>query len=449
MGILWDRTSRMAKGVNFMGYRIAVLLIISCLLLISPGYCAGGSPEPAPVIVVNIKGEIDSSQAALIYRAVKDAQSRKAQAIVVEIDTFGGLVDSAVKIRDLISESPVKTICYVKNRAWSAGALIAISHQHIAMAPGGSIGAAEPIPTTEKTVAALKAEFAATANKNRRNAKVAEAMVDKSLGYPGYAEPGQILALTDYQAVQLGYADLIAANRQELLAHYGLEASSVIEYSSAWQDKMAGWLSDPTMKAVLLTVIFLAVLVEIKTAGMGVAALIGLLAAFVFYAGQWLTGLAGWLELTLFIGGILLLVIELHTPGAGIFGAAGAGCILFSLYQTLGGDAAALTILAVSMLVAVIIFLFIVSRLPSNRLWAKVVLQDAENSQSGFSSSQDYSRFLEREGVTQSLLRPAGIVVIDGTQLDVVSEGQYIKAGVKVKVVSVSGSRIVVRPVKE
>lgn len=433
-----------------MAYRIIVLLfIINCLLSFVPAYCASGSQAPSPVIVVNIKGEIDGSQAALIHRAVNEAESQKAQAIVLEIDTFGGLVDSAVKIRDLVSEAPMTTICYIKNRAWSAGALIAVSHRYIVMAPGASIGAAEPIPATEKTIAALKAEFAATANKNGRNAKIAEAMVDKSLGYPGYAEPGQILALTDYQAMKLGYADLIAANRQELLAHYGLADSRVMEYSLGWQDKMAGWLSNPTIKAVLLTVIFLAVLTEIKTAGMGIAALIGLLAAFMFYAGQWLTGLAGWLELTLFIGGILLLVIELHTPGAGIFGAAGAGCILFSIYQTLGGDAAALTILAISLLLSIIIFLFIVKRLPSSRLWAKVVLRDSETSRSGFTSSQDYSRFLEREGVTQSLLRPAGIILIDGTQLDVVSEGQYIQPGTTVKVVNVNGSRIVVRPVKE
>ena len=138
-----------------------------------------------PIISIAIKGEINGGQAALVHRAMADANSKGAKAVLIEIDTFGGLVDAAVSIRDMIVNSPVTTICYVKNRAWSAGALIALSHKHIAIAPGGSIGAAEPIPTTEKTVAALKAEFAATANRTGRNPKVAEAMVDKSLGFPG------------------------------------------------------------------------------------------------------------------------------------------------------------------------------------------------------------------------------------------------------------------------
>ena len=80
----------------------------------------------------------------------------------------------------------------------------------------------------KKTVAALKAEFAATANKTGRNPKIAEAMVDKSLGYPGYAEPGQILALTDYQALQVGYADLVAVDRSTVLAHYGLTEAPLL-----------------------------------------------------------------------------------------------------------------------------------------------------------------------------------------------------------------------------
>jgi len=60
-----------------------------------------------------------------VNRAVADATNKQARAIIIEIDTFGGLVDSAVKIRDVISQTPIETICYIKNRAWSAGALMA------------------------------------------------------------------------------------------------------------------------------------------------------------------------------------------------------------------------------------------------------------------------------------------------------------------------------------
>lgn len=401
-----------------------------------------------PVVVVTVKGEIDAGQASLIHRALLEAENQNARALLMEIDTFGGLVDAAVNIRDRISDSPLPTICFVKNRAWSAGALIAIAHKHIAVVPGGSIGAAEPIPATEKTIAALKAEFSATAGKTGRDPKVAEAMVDKTLGLPGYAAPGQILALTDNQAKATGYADLVATDREAVLSHFGFAGAPVVEYQQQWPDKLTGFLSNPTVKSILLSVIFLAVMAEIKTAGMGVAATIGLAAAALFFGSQWLSGVAGWLEIMLFLGGVLLIIIELYTPGMGIFGIGGIAAVFASLFLTLGGGIAAMNILAVSLVVAMAIFLLILRRLPTSKLWARLVLKDSEHSQQGYVSSQDYGAFLNKTGVVTSLLRPAGVVEIDGNWLDVVSEGQFIQPGVRVKVVSVTGNRIVVRPIQ-
>lgn len=421
-------------------------LVAVCILIGMLGWtCKVAEANTQQVIVVNIKGEIDGSQVALVNRAVSEAEKNNAAAIIVEMDTFGGLVDSAVKIRDIVSQTPITTICYIKNRAWSAGALIAIAHQHIAIVPGGSIGAAEPIPATEKTIAALKAEFAATANKSGRNVKVAEAMVDKTVGLPGYAEPGQILALTDYQAKEVGYADILALDRQGVLSHYGLTDCEIVEYHIGWTEKIAGWFSDPTIKSFLVSIIFLAVFTEIKTAGMGVAAGIGLLAAMLFFGSQWLTGLAGWFELILFISGILLILVELFIPGFGFWGVSGVGCILASLFFTLGGNVTALSLLSISLLIAIIAFGLLLKYLPSSKLWDKLILKDAETKEAGFSSSYDYTTYLGKEGVVLTLLRPSGLADFDGMQLDVVSEGQYIEAGARVKVVSITGSRIVVK----
>ena len=424
---------------------LAVVLILASSLISLPASAEGA----APVVLINIKGEIDGGQAALVHKAMAEAKSKNAQAVVVEIDTFGGLVDAATAIRDMISDSPVLTVCYVKNRAWSAGALIALSHRKIAIAPGGSIGAAEPIPTTEKTVAALKAEFASTANKTGRNPKVAEAMVDKSLGFPGYAEPGQILALTDYQAVQVGYADLVAGDRGAVLAHYGLSEAPLLEFSQGWAEKLAGWLSNPTVKGILISLIILAIMAEIKTAGLGIGAFIALLCALLLFGSGWITGLSGWVEIALFIGGAVLFILELHAPGLSIFGIGGIICILASFFFTLGGDMRALNILAFSLVAAVIAFMMIVKRLPSSKLWARLVLKDAETTTAGFVSGQDYQAYLGKTGIALTLLRPAGMIDIDGAHLDVVSEGKYIPAGTMVKVVSVIGQRIVVRLVSD
>jgi membrane-bound serine protease (ClpP class) len=420
-----------------------------CLLLLGLGVSAYAADSQPPVLVIQVKGEIDHGQAALVHRALADAKLKGAQAVLMEIDTFGGLVDAAVQIRDMVIEAPVPTICYIKNRAWSAGALIAISHNHIAIAPGGSIGAAEPIPTTEKTVAALKAEFASTANRTGRNPAVAEAMVDKSLGFPGYAEPGKILALTDYQAVKVGYAEEVFAEREQVLAHYQLAGAPVVEYVPGWTERFAGWLSNPTVKSLLVSVLFLAILTEIKTAGVGVAAMIGLAAAALFFGSQWLTGVAGLLEILLFIGGLVLIAIEFYTPGMTVFGLTGLACILGSIFLSLGADFTALNLLAGSLVVAVVLFLLILKRLPASKFWDRLVLKEAEKTEKGFISASDYSSFLEQEGVTLTSLRPAGSVAVSGQYLDVVSEGQYIDAGVKVKVIAVTGNRIIVRPIKQ
>lgn len=424
--------------------RIMQVLIISCFIAF--GVLWHPAVEAAPLVIVNMKGEINASQTALLQRALNDAKGIGAQSVLIEIDTFGGQVDSAVKIRDIISETPLNTFCYIKNRAWSAGALIAIAHRQIGIAPGGSIGAAEPIPATEKNIAALRAEFAATANKTGRNVQIAEAMVDKTLGFAGVAQPGQILALTDYQAAAFGYADIVAADRNQFLAHYGLADNEVMEYTASWRDTLSGWLSETSTKSLLITIIILAILTEIKTAGLGIAALVGLVAAGLFFISQWWVGFANWPEIALFLGGLFLLFVELYIPGTGIFGVAGLAAILFSFFLVLGASVSALSVLATSLVIALGVFLLILKRLPSSKLWTKLILRDAETDAAGFVSSNDYKDYTNREGIAITPLRPAGIVAIDGLQLNVVSEGQYIMQGTKVRVVKASGNRIVVRP---
>ncbi|MBP2650718.1 MAG: hypothetical protein H6Q74_1543 [Firmicutes bacterium] len=418
---------------------VSILLVLSC--------SSGCFANESPVVVVQIKGEIDDGQVALVHRAINEVKENNAQAVLVELDTFGGLVEAGTKIRDLIGESPVKTICYIKNRAWSAGALIAIAHSRIAIAPGGSIGAAEPIPATEKTIAALKAEFAATANKTGRDPRIAQAMVDKSLGYSEYAGPGQILALTDYQAVKLGYAEVIAATRGDVLSYYNLTDAPVIECTFGWPEKLAGWMSSSLIKSVVITIIFLSILTEIKTAGTGIAALIAIVMALIFFGSQWATGFSGWLELLLFVAGVLALIAELYTPGLGLFGVVGTLMILASLFLTLGANAVALNILAVSLVTAIIIFLLILKNLPTSQVWSRLVLKNAATTNNGYISSADYQSYLGCSGVTVTLLRPAGVINIDGVYLNVVSEGEYLVPKTLVRVVDVSGNRIVVRSI--
>lgn len=423
--------------------KLRLLLYALCLGFIFASLPPLASAQPL-VMVVPIKGEITSAQAVLVHRALIMATQQGAAGLVLEIDTLGGQVAPALLIRDMLTDATLPTVAYIRNRAWSAGALIALANTHLAMAPGSSIGAAEPIPNTEKNIAALKAEFAATASRTGREPRLAEAMVDKSLGYPGIAQPGQIVALTDRQALQHGYAEVIAPDRAAVLAAFGWQGAQVQDYVQSWPEKISSFFAQPTIMTLLIALIFLAALVEVKTAGLGAAAAVGLGATALLFANQWLAGVSAWWTIALFFVGLLLIFLELHS-GAFIAGLSGVSAILTSLFLTLGGGSHGAIILAAGVIVALIVFMGIMRFLPTSPLWHKLVLHEVENKQSGFSSAPDYSRYIDRDGVTLTLLRPAGMALIDGQPVDVVSEGTFIPAGTQIKVVAITGNRVVVR----
>lgn len=107
-----------------------------------------------------------ADQAALIQRAFSEASRLNAKAVIVEIDTFGGQLTRQA-VRDKINRILYRQSLISKTGHGRQGALIAVSHKHIAIAPGEVSAQQNPIPTTEKTVAAVKAEFAATAKTKR------------------------------------------------------------------------------------------------------------------------------------------------------------------------------------------------------------------------------------------------------------------------------------------
>ena len=425
-----------------------VLAAVMLLLNMSPGVSAV-APDAAQaneqVVWVVVRGEIDHGQAALVKRALAQADKDRAKAVVIEMDTFGGLVDAAVSIRDLLIEEQRPTVCFVRNRAWSAGALIAMANQHIFMAPGSSIGAAEPIPATEKIIAAVKAEFSATASKTGRNPRIAEAMVDKTLGFEPYAKAGQILALTDEQAVAVGYAAAVAAERGQVLEKMGLQNAAVQEFNLSLAERGISILADPAVKSVLLSLIVLALMAEVKMAGSGIGVGLAFLGAVLFFGGQWFGGLTGWLEIVLFFVGLLLLGIEALVPGFGFFGISGITCIIASFFFVLGGDAQAVMWMAVSVGLAIALFLLLIRFLPKSNLWDRFVLRDVEGRREGFRSGNDHRELVGKTGLVVAKLRPAGVVALDDVKYDVVSEGEFVEPGTAVQVVRVEGARIIVR----
>jgi membrane-bound serine protease (ClpP class) len=95
-----------------------------------------------------LKGTINKGLASDFGGVLKEAERAKAEALIFEIDTFGGRLDSAVKMKDSLIDTKINTIAFINKKAISAGALLALAANHIVMAPGSTIGAATPIRLT-------------------------------------------------------------------------------------------------------------------------------------------------------------------------------------------------------------------------------------------------------------------------------------------------------------
>jgi membrane-bound serine protease (ClpP class) len=270
-------------------------------------------------------------------------------------------------------------------------------------------------------------------------------MVDKTLGYKDYAQKGQILALTDYQAVREGYADFVAPDRAQLLRTLELDGAEIAVVGKNWRESFIGVIETPAARSVLLSIIILAIITEIKTAGLGIGAAIAALGAAVLFGGGFIGGISGWLEPLLFLLGVVLLLIEALIPGFGIFGIGGIAAIAASFFLVLGGDESAVLWLAMSIVAAILLFLLLLRRLPSSTLWNKVILKNTSSKEDGFSAGPDYENYLGREGASVTQLRPGGTASIGGEKFDVLTQGEFIEAGQRIVVVKTEGSKLFVK----
>lgn len=412
-----------------------------------PGGQGGSS---AVVVVVPIEGTIEYGVAAFLKRALDHASDIDAAAVLLEIDTFGGLVAAATEMRDVILESRVPVIGLVQGRAWSAGALLALSCEKLAMRTGSSIGAAESRPNDEKTISAVRAEFEATARARGRDPKVAAAMVDVDIEIPGVVGKGKLLALAAEDAYDLGMCDAVVSGRPEALAMFGYGGASIVEMKPSFAELVARGVTYPLVAEILLTVGFLGIIVELLTPGFGIPGTVGLVSLALFFGGRMVAGLAGWEVVALFIAGFVLLAIEaLVLPGFGVAGVLGIVAIFASLFLSFPTPAEALTVVTVAifatLLLAVAFLVFLSSRRgPDRGPLAGLILRESQKPEEGYLPSGRMDGLLGKAGIALTKLRPVGTVRIEGQRIDAISEGEWIEEHTPVKVVKVEGAKVVV-----
>ena len=412
---------------------------------------------------VPVTGEIELGLAPYIQRAVKEAAEVGAAALILDIDTPGGRVDAAEIISDALTDSEVPVYSLVNRRAYSAGALIALSTSRIYMRPASVIGAATPVDGTgtkapEKIVSAMRSQMRALAESNGLEPEVAAAMVDEDIEIDGVVESGKLLTLTTEEAVEIGYAEAIE-DLDALLVELGHEGATVVTLELNWAERLVRFFSSSVVSPFLLSLGFLGLLIEIRTPTFGLAGTMGLISLGLFFGSNMIVGLAG-LEDVLIVGaGLVLLGIEAFVvPGFGIFGVAGIVAILAGLYMSLLGNiptmpdfTRAAWVLTSSMLLLIGSAWALIRALPSSSRLAEsgIFLLAKTTSAIGYESAEVRSDLVGKHGTAITDLRPAGTALVGDERIDVVSESEWISAGTPVKILSAEGYRHIVRSVSE
>lgn len=403
------------------------------------------------VVILAVEGTIDQGIAQYVARGLTQAESRQAALVVLEIDTWGGLLDAAVQIRDSLLSAPMSVAALIQGRAWSAGALIALAASELAMTPGSSIGAAEPRPADAKTIAAVRSEFEATARVRGRPPQLAAAMVDAQVAIPGLVEAGQLLSLEADAALRWEVADRLVPGEAALLDELGLRDARVERLSLTPAERVARLWTEPVVAAILLGLGLGGILLEVLTPGVGLPGLLGLVALGLFFGGRMVAGLAGWEPVVLVILGLVLLAVELFvTPGFGVLGILGIAALAGGLVTAFPDPAQGVTVLLVGLLVAALLIGLGWRRFKRTRTFTRLVLSTRQERAEGYTApTQGLARLAGARGVARTPLRPAGTVIIQGRPVDAVSQGSFIAAGRPVRVVAVEGNRVVVEEASE
>lgn len=450
-------------------------LVLALLMLAGTGTSAQPLEGTSELVWVGtIDGEINLAQSAFVKRLVERATLDDARALVLELNTFGGRLDAAVAIRDMLLDSEVETIVFINKRAISAGALISLACDRIVMSPGGTIGAATPVlsgpgqempqPVAEKYLSYFRTEMRVTAETNGRDGDIAAAMVDADIEVPDLIESGKLLTMTTGEAVEYGMADAEATSLEGVLEGFEIDGRpSTLERS--WAEGLAAFLTSQAVASLLFLGMVVLGYLEMQSPGFGAMGAGALICFLLLYFGHHLVNLAGWEEVLLLAVGAGLLIAELVLiPGFGILGVLGLLAVLASAVLLLmAGDWSDLhfsnpfsvdAFLRVLVTTAVAmgtigVLMRYAPALQNTRLGSRLMLTRGLETESGYVSHDPAEAgLLGRRGVALTALRPTGKAVFDGKRVNVESEGGYIDADEEVEVVREIEGRHVVRRAK-
>ena len=460
---------RAMPGRHFAARRLAVVLLLAGMLVGLLAAAAPAQPTGALVDVVEIEGIIDQTIADYITERIEQAERDDAQAVVLSIDTPGGLGISMEQIEKAITSSQVPVAVWVGPsgaQAASAGMYIAYASHVLAMAPATTMGAATPVDLgggdlDAKVTNASEARLVALAELRDRDVDFARAAVrdgavvaigetetlPPNAELPSGIEPGDVTVVSEADLEQRPVADIVAASLPDVLTALngrkveladadGQTTSTTIEIDQATADvrfnnlglgrRILHTVANPTLAYLLLIGGALALLFEVFQPGFGVAGVSGLI-----LIGLALYGLSvlpvNWLAFALIVLGLVLLAIDLAVAGLGALTAGGAIALAVGSFLLFSSDVLRVSPWVIAPVVLFSVVFFVIIMTTVLRAQSSQAMLGAEGMQG-------------KVGVVRSMLNPEGHIFVNGAlwRARAPDAAGKVKTGTKVRVLGVN-----------
>jgi len=507
--------------------RLIVVVVLSLVCLTKPiktnqPNLSASTTANAKVAVIPCKGTIDDGLYQSIRRRTQTALDQGANYLIYEISTYGGTLKAADNISKYFIFEAAKnaqTVAYVTTEAISAGAMISVSCQTIIMRRNTTIGDCAPIQLggklegveREKAESFTRAAFERAAEANHYPASLLKAMVTmqievyrvKNLRSGRYeffesdsipTDPNiynlaekqlvdrkdQILTLTSARAFEYGLAAAEVNDRSHAINFLAgsnnvtFQAEPII-LETNWSEQMVRWLNSPVVMSILVMLALLGVYIEFNTPGLGLPGLTAVICFAIIIGSKYLVGLANWVEVTLFVIGVLLLLLEIFViPGFGVAGFLGILCLLAGIFGMLiknppeklpwpqtNPDWQLFINNLLGLLAGFAGFIVLASLLakylPRLQFFGRLILAPgAANRPGPMQISMTAPHDIEppplspgETGRVISTLRPTGKAQFGNSIVDVVAESEFIEKNTEVRVTQIHGNRVVVKPVDE
>lgn len=409
---------------------ITILVTFACTAV----QTAVASNRPT-VYVVELDMNIDGGAVELVQWALRDAsRNPDVEAVVLRINTNGGYLHTTEEIVDSLSDADVLTVAYVSPygaRAFSAGAYIFMACQLTAMEPGTVVGSCMPVtetgaPASEKVVNAMAGWMASLAEARGRNVSAAEAMVSENLVY------------TAEQAYKFGVCDVVVDGLDGLLEYMGLGDAEVGYYRSDFKVETLSFISNPVVQGILMLIASWMIIADILHPTYVLTTLaVAFLGLALYGVGIISTSV---LAVAMMVCGCLFMAVELKKPGVGLEFVGAIMMILGVVFAY--GHEPFMSLTGFTYLVMA--FIGIGSGLFGYYMYhiRKVVSMGKKY--------HDVSKLVGRVGIAKTDI-PAGgfgVVLVDAEDWSATSDVP-VRAGVKVKVLSVKGVTVKVKPLED